>query len=57
MKQAAEYRMHAAECRKLALGSKGEEERQQLLQMAETWEQMAENRERFVARQNPKDSN
>jgi hypothetical protein len=51
LKQAAEYRRHAAECRKLALGSKTEEERQQLILMAEAWEQMAEHRERVIARE------
>ena len=51
MKQATEYRQHAAECRKLSLGSKTEEERQQLLHMAEAWEQMAEHRERVIARE------
>ena len=51
MKQAAEYRVHAAECRKLALGAKTEEERRQLLEMAEAWEQMAVHRERVIAQQ------
>jgi hypothetical protein len=51
MKQAAEYREHAAECRKLAQGSKTEEERLQLIQMADAWERMAEHRERVIARE------
>jgi hypothetical protein len=57
MKQAAEYRVHAAECHKLALGAKSEEEHRQLLHMAEAWEKMAEHRERVIARENAKDSN
>ena len=57
MKQAAEYRQLAAECRKLSLSSKSEEERRQLLHIAQTWEQMAENRESVIARENAKDSN
>jgi hypothetical protein len=51
MKQAAEYRQHAAECRKLALGSKTPEERQQLIQMAAAWVRMAEQREQLIARE------
>lgn len=57
MKQAADYRKHAAECRKLALGSKTAEERRQLLEMAHAWEQMAEQRERVIARESAKGSN
>ena len=57
MKQVAEYRQHALECRKLALASKTDEERQQLLEMARTWEQMAKSRERVIARENAKSSN
>ena len=49
MKQAAEYREHAAECRKLALNARNESERWQLTQMAAAWEQMAGDRERRVA--------
>jgi hypothetical protein len=45
MKKAAEYRDHATECRKLASIMDGED-RDQLLKMAETWEQLAEDRER-----------
>jgi hypothetical protein len=49
LKQAAEYRQHAAECRKLAQSARNEPERQQLLQMAEAWERMAVERERRIA--------
>lgn len=50
VKLAAEYRQHAAECRKLASGSKTAGERQQLNVMAATWERLAEYRERTIAR-------
>jgi hypothetical protein len=50
MKQAAEYRQHAGECRKLALGAKTDEERQQLMAMAEAWDRLAEQREMIVRR-------
>ena len=57
MKQAVEYRQHAAECRKLALGAKSEEERHQLLHMAQAWEQLAEHRDRVVAPESTKNAN
>lgn len=57
MKQAAEYRKHAADYRKLALGSKTAEERMQLSEMAAAWERMAEQREQLIARENDKNSN
>jgi hypothetical protein len=50
MKKAAEYRDHATECRKLASIMDGED-RDQLLKMAETWEQLAEDRERVLQTQ------
>lgn len=50
MKQAAEYREHANECRKLALGARSEQERLQLTEMAAAWERMARERERQIAR-------
>ena len=55
MKQAAEYRQHADECRRLALTSKNEAEHKQLMDMAEAWERMAQERERRLAieRSNP----
>jgi hypothetical protein len=50
MKKAEDYRAHAAECRELA--ARGDERsRQQLLQMAETWESLAVEREKKLARQ------
>lgn len=49
MKQAAEYREHAIECRKLALNARTETERGHLLEMAAAWERMAAERERQIA--------
>lgn len=47
MKQAAEYRRHAVECRELAFTLEGAA-REQLLSMAETWDRLALERERHV---------
>ena len=41
LKQSAEYREHAAACRKLAQTARNEMERTQLMQMAAAWERMA----------------
>ena len=50
MRQAAEYRQHAEQCRRLAMTSRKEAERVQLMQMAEAWERMATDRERQIER-------
>jgi hypothetical protein len=47
MKKASEYRRHAEECRVLAKGTQGEH-RDQLLEMAETWERLAAERSELV---------
>jgi hypothetical protein len=49
VKKASEYRRHAAECRKLADGMSGVQ-RDQLLAMAGTWEQLAVERSQLVTR-------
>lgn len=49
MKKASEYRRHAEECRTLAKGMSGEQ-RDQLLEMAATWERLAEERADLVRR-------
>ena len=49
MKKASEYRQHAEECRALANGMAGEH-RDQLLEMARTWERLAEERSELVRR-------
>ena len=48
MRKAAEYRQHALECRRLATGMAADQHRDQLLEMAATWERMAEERERLA---------
>jgi hypothetical protein len=48
MKKASEYRQHAEECRALALQMKEGVQREQLLRMAENWDQMAADRERLT---------
>jgi 2-oxo-4-hydroxy-4-carboxy--5-ureidoimidazoline (OHCU) decarboxylase len=44
MKKASEYREHARECRALAATMDSAQQREQLLQMAEHWEKLAEDR-------------
>jgi len=41
VKQVAEYRKHAEECRQLAATATSDFERRTLLEMAETWERLA----------------
>ena len=48
MKTAAEYRKHAQECRALANQVPAGEHRNQLLEMAKTWESLAQDREKLV---------
>jgi hypothetical protein len=50
MKKASEYRLHAEECRTLARGMNAGEQRDQLLDMANTWEQLATERALLIAR-------
>ena len=47
MKKASEYRQHAEECRALAKQMQGEQ-RDQLLEMARTWDNLAADREKLV---------
>lgn len=49
MKKASEYRHHAEECRVLAGAMQGEQ-RDQLLEMAATWEKLATERSELVRR-------
>jgi hypothetical protein len=51
MKKAFEYRRHAEECRQLAAGTPLPEQKAQLLEMASTWEMLADQREQELARQ------
>jgi hypothetical protein len=50
MKKASEYRMHAEECRVLAGGMEQGDHREQLLEMAATWERLAAERSELVRR-------
>jgi hypothetical protein len=49
LKKASEYRQHAIECRHLAAGVQGLQ-RDQLVEMAETWDRLATERSDLVRR-------
>lgn len=49
VKKASEYRQHAAECRQLA-NKMGGEHRDQLLEMAATWDALAHDRAELIRR-------
>ena len=48
MKKVDEYQQHAQECRELAAKMDAPEVREQLLEMAKIWDNMAEERRSFV---------
>jgi hypothetical protein len=48
MKKVSEYRQHAEECRTLAANMLSQEQRDQLLSMAVTWDDLARERERSM---------
>jgi hypothetical protein len=48
MKKASEYRQHAKECRALASQAFSEEHRKQLAAMADTWDNLADERAKLV---------
>jgi hypothetical protein len=50
MKKSSEYRQHAVQCRELAKRIKPGEQRDQLLEMATTWEKLAAERSELVLR-------
>jgi hypothetical protein len=50
MKKASEYHQHAEECRALARNMAQGEQRDQLLEMAHTWDKLAEERSELVHR-------
>jgi hypothetical protein len=50
MKKASEYRHHAGECRAMADRTKPGPQRDQLLEMARTWDKLAEERSDLVRR-------
>jgi hypothetical protein len=49
VKKASEYRQHAVECRQLSAGVQGVQ-REQLVEMAATWERLADERSELVRR-------
>jgi hypothetical protein len=51
MRKVEEYRRHAAECRQLATAASNPDSRQQLMDMADTWEGLARDREDQLARE------
>lgn len=53
MKKVEEYRAHAAECLAMARRAGNEEQRVQLLKMAETWETLAKQREAVYRNKSP----
>jgi hypothetical protein len=56
MRKVEDYLQHAAECRDMARTASAAH-RQQLEQMAETWEQLAVSRQRRLARNGETDDN
>jgi hypothetical protein len=50
MRKVSDYRRHAEECRQLMRGARTPEHREMLHQMAETWESLAESREKQLER-------
>jgi hypothetical protein len=50
MKKASEYRQHAEECRALARSMPAGKDRDQLLEMAATWDNLAAERSKLVQR-------
>lgn len=50
MKKASEYRQHAKECRDLAAKMASPDQREQLLEMARHWDQLARDRAALIAR-------
>jgi hypothetical protein len=51
MRKVEEYKKHAEECRQLAAAASNDENRRQLLEMAETWESLARDRHEQLQRQ------
>ena len=49
MKKASEYRLHAQECRQLAAKMESGDQREQLLNMARHWDQLAADRAQLIA--------
>jgi hypothetical protein len=50
VRKVEDYLQHAAECRQLAAATANDEHRQMLLEMAKTWESLAQDRAEQLAR-------
>ena len=50
MRKSSEYRKNADECRGLARKMQRADQREQLLRMAETWDQLAADREGLISK-------
>ena len=50
VKKASEYRQHAAECLALARRAETDEQCKQFMSMADAWQRLASDRERFLQR-------
>jgi monoamine oxidase len=55
MKKVSEYDAHAAECRKMASQMSNPEHRKQLIEMAETWDMLAQARAKQLKREQNND--
>ncbi|HEY1981857.1 MAG TPA: hypothetical protein VGH13_17415 [Xanthobacteraceae bacterium] len=55
MRKLSEYKSHADECRKMATLMKNAEHKKQLQQMAETWDMLAQEREKQLTKTAEKD--
>jgi hypothetical protein len=53
MSKVSEFRNHAEECRALAQRTKSADDRAMLLNMAATWDSLADAREKKMAKENP----
>jgi hypothetical protein len=53
MLKVAEYRQHAADCRRMAKTAKDPEQRQMLENMAASWDSLADERDQFLKLQTP----
>jgi len=53
MKTVQEYRQHAEECRELARRARSPDERQALIEIAASWDRLADGRERKITKERP----
>ena len=53
MNTVEDYRAHAKECRLLATRARTPEERDMILKMAATWDELADSREKLLQKRQP----